>query len=78
MTIKEQVYEIIAKKMKRNVEDLNDELNLKQDLNADSIDTVEIVFEVEELYKISVPDEYAETIHTVGDAIKVVEDLVNG
>jgi len=36
------------------------------------------VFEVEELYKISVPDEYAETIHTVGDAIKVVEDLVNG
>ena len=50
MTIKEQVYEIIARKMKRKVEDLNDELHLKQDLNADSIDTVEIVFEVEELY----------------------------
>ena len=78
MAIKEQVYEIIAKKMERKVEDLHDETNLKQDLNADSIDTVEIVFEVEELYKISVPDEYAETIHTVGDAIKVVEDLVNG
>ena len=53
-------------------------MNLKQDLNADSIDTVEVVFEVEEFYQISVPDEYAETIHTVGDAIKVVEDLVNG
>ena len=52
MAIKEQVYEIIAKKMKRKVEDLHDETNLKQDLNADSIDTVEIVFEVEELYKI--------------------------
>ena len=64
--------------MKRKVEDLKEDTNLKQDLNADSIDTVEIVFEVEEKYKISVPDEYAETIHTVSDAVKVVEDLVNG
>ena len=76
MAIKEQVYEIIAKKMKRKVEDLHDEINLKQDLNADSIDTVEIVFEVEELYKISVPDEYAEKIATIGDAVQVVKDLV--
>ena len=40
MAIKEQVYEIIAKKMKRKVEYLHDETNLKKDLNADSIDTV--------------------------------------
>ena len=56
--------------------DLKDEINLKKDLGADSIDTVEIVFEVEEFYKISVPDEYAETIHTV-DAVKVVEELAS-
>ena len=52
-------------------------INLKKDLGADSIDTVEIVFEVEEFYKISVPDEYAETIHTIGDAVKVVEELAS-
>ena len=64
LTVKEKVYEIIARKLKKQVSDLKDEINLKKDLGADSIDTVEIVFEVEEFYKISVPDEYAETIHT--------------
>ncbi len=76
MEIKDKVYEIIARKLKRNASDLNDEMNLKQDLNADSIDTVEVVFEVEEFYQISVPDEYAEKIATIGDAVQVVKDLV--
>jgi len=70
LTVKEKVYEIIARKLKKHI-------NLKKDLGADSIDTVEIVFEVEEFYKISVPDEYAETIHTIGDAVKVVEELAS-
>ena len=77
LTVKEKVYEIIARKLKKQVSDLEDEINLKKDLGADSIDTVEIVFEVEEFYKISVPDEYAETIHTIGDAVKVVEELAS-
>ena len=63
--------------MKRQVSDLNDDTNLKKDLGADSIDTVEIVFEVEEFYKIAIPDEYAEKIHTIGDAVKCVEDMFN-
>ena len=53
LTVKEKVYEIIARKLKKQVSDLKDEINLKKDLGADSIDTVEIVFEVEEFYKIS-------------------------
>jgi len=77
LTVKEKVYEIIARKLKKQVSDLEDSINLKKDLGADSIDTVEIVFEVEEFYKISVPDEYAETIHTIGDAVKVVEELAS-
>lgn len=77
LTVKEKVYEIIARKLKKQVSDLEDGINLKKDLGADSIDTVEIVFEVEEFYKISVPDEYAETIHTIGDAVKVVEELAS-
>ena len=77
LTVKEKVYEIIARKLKKQVSDFGDTINLKKDLGADSIDTVEIVFEVEEFYKISVPDEYAETIHTIGDAVKVVEELAS-
>ncbi len=77
ITVKEKVYEIIARKLKKQVSDLGDDINLKKDLGADSIDTVEIVFEVEEFYKIAVPDEYAETIHTIGDAVKVVEKLAS-
>jgi len=77
LTVKEKVYEIIARKLKKQVSDLRDDVNLKKDLGADSIDTVEVVFEVEEFYEISVPDEYAETIHTIGDAFKVVEELAS-
>jgi acyl carrier protein len=77
LTVKEKVYEIIARKLKKQVSDLRDDVNLKKDLGADSIDTVEVVFEVEEFYEISVPDEYAETIHTIGDAVKVVEELAS-
>ena len=77
LTVKEKVYEIIARKLKKQVSDLRDDVNLKKDLGADSIDTVEVVFEVKEFYKISVPDEYAETIHAIGDAVKVVEELAS-
>ena len=73
LTVKEKVYEIIARKLKKQVSDLKDEINLKKDLGADSIDTVEIVFEVEEFYKISVPMNTLRQFHT-GDAVKVVRN----
>ena len=47
MTIKEKIYEIVARRTKRNVEDLDGDMSLKKDLGADSIDTVEIVFDIE-------------------------------
>lgn len=76
MTVKEKIYEITARRMKRDVSTLSDETNLKKDLNADSIDTVEIIFEIEETYGIDVDDKYAEQINTIGNAIAVVEELV--
>ena len=75
MTIKEKIYEIVAKRMKCDVSELTGGTNLKKDLNADSIDTVEIVFEIEETYDIDIDDKYAETINTIDDAINVVEEL---
>jgi len=76
MTIKEKIYEIVARKLKTDASLIPEDANLKKELGADSIDTVEIVFEIEEEYKIAVPDELAETINTINDAVSVVEELV--
>jgi acyl carrier protein len=77
MTIKEKIYEIVARKLKTDASLIPEDANLKKELGADSIDTVEIVFEIEEEYKIAVPDELAETINTINDAVSVVEELVS-
>lgn len=77
MNINETIYDIVARRMKRDIAELRGDINLKKDLNADSIDTVEIIFEIEETYNISVPDQFAETINTIDDAISIVEQLVN-
>jgi acyl carrier protein len=78
MTVKEQIYEIIARRMKRDLSELRGDMNLKKDLGADSIDTVEIVFEIEELYGVDVPDDLAETINTIDDAVAVINNSVDG
>jgi len=77
MNIKEKIYEIVARKLKTDASLISEDANLKKELGADSIDTVEIIFEIEEEYKIAVPDELAETINTINDAVSVVEELVN-
>ena len=76
MTIKEKINEIVARKLKTDASLIPEDANLKKELGAASIDTVEIVFEIEEEYKIAVPDELAETINTINDAVSVVEELV--
>lgn len=77
MSIKDKIYEIVSKRMKVKIEDLSGELGLKKDYGADSIDTVEIVFDIEEFWNISIEDSLAETINTIDDAVSVVEKLVN-
>jgi len=50
--------------------------NFTNDLGADSLDTVELIMEFEEAFGINIPDEAAEKISTVGDAIKYIKDNV--
>jgi acyl carrier protein len=78
MTIKEKIYEIVARRTKTNISDLDNDMSLKKDLGADSIDTVEIMFDIEEYYTISIDDIDAETINTIDDAINIVTKLVEG
>ena len=54
--------------------DVKPESNFQNDLGADSLDTVELVMALEEAFDIEIPDEAAEGITTVGDAVKFIQD----
>ena len=71
----EKVREIIAEQLGvDDVEEITMETSLMKDLEADSLDAVEIIMALEEEYEIEIPDEVAEEFKTVGDIVKCVED----
>lgn len=72
MTIEDQVKEIISNHLDVSTEALKADANFINDLGADSLDNVEIVLALEETFKISIPDDQAENILTVGQAVKYV------
>ena len=72
--IREKVYAIVAEQMSVDKGELTDETNFVKDLNADSLDTVELVMEFEDEFETSIPDEEAEKIQTVGQAITFIRD----
>ena len=72
-TIEERVAEIVAEQMGVDKAQITRETSFVNDLGADSLDTVELVMEFEDEFDISVPDEDAEKIQTVGQAIDYVE-----
>ena len=72
--IAERVKAIIVDKLSVEESEVTNEASFTNDLGADSLDTVELIMEVEKEFNISIPDDQAEKITTVGDAIKYVED----
>jgi acyl carrier protein len=72
-TIEERVAEIVAEQMGVDKAQVTRETSFVNDLGADSLDTVELVMEFEDEFDISIPDEDAEKIQTVGQAIDYVE-----
>ena len=75
-TVIEKVQEIIAEKLSVDASDVTAEKSFTNDLGADSLDTVELIMEFEKEFGISIPDDQAEKITTVGDAVKYIEDNV--
>ena len=67
--LEEKVKEIIAKELGVEREKLTNDASFMEDLGADSLDTVELVMEFEKEFNIDIPDEVAEKLRTVGDAL---------
>jgi acyl carrier protein len=72
--IEVKVIEIVSKQLGVAKEKITRQSSFVNDLGADSLDTVELVMEIEDAFDLSIPDDSAEKIQTVGDAIKYVEE----
>jgi acyl carrier protein len=72
--IKEKVIAIVAEQMGVEKGEIGMDTNFVNDLNADSLDTVELVMEFEDEFETSIPDEEAEKIQTVGQAVEFIKD----
>jgi len=68
-----KVVEIIADKLGVDAAEVKAESSFTNDLGADSLDTVELIMEFEKAFGINIPDDQAEKIATVGDAIAYIE-----
>ena len=72
--VSSKVVGIIKDRLNVDAKDITPEASFANDLGADSLDTVELIREFEKEFDIQIPDEDAEKISTVGDAIKYVEE----
>jgi acyl carrier protein len=75
-SIEERVINIVCEQMGASRDKIQAETSFINDLGADSLDTVELVMEFEDEFDINIPDEDAEKIQTVGDAIEYIKSRV--
>jgi acyl carrier protein len=76
-SIEERVIDIVADQLGVEKEKITRDSNFVNDLGADSLDTVELVMELEEEFEINIPDDAADKIQTVGEAIAHIENASN-
>ena len=76
-SIEQRVIEIVVEHLGGEPEKITLESSFVDDLKADSLDTVELVMAFEEAFSIDIPDEGANTIQTVGDAVSFIEKQVS-
>jgi acyl carrier protein len=73
-SVADKVKKVIVDKLGVDESEVTPEASFTNDLGADSLDTVELIMEFENEFGLSIPDDQAEKIQTVGDAIKYIED----
>ena len=72
-SIAEQVKDIIVNKLGVSEDEVKEDASFVEDLGADSLDIVELIMDMEEEFGIEIPDEAAEKIRTVGEAVQYIE-----
>ena len=70
----DKIKQIIAEQLGVKKEEVTDNAKFVDDLGADSLDTVELVMALEEEFGVEIPDEDAEKLSTVGDALRYIEE----
>ncbi|MCB9853702.1 MAG: acyl carrier protein [Phycisphaerales bacterium] len=70
--IRDKVVKIVSEQMGVDEGEITEDTSFVNDLNADSLDTVELVMEFEDQFELSIPDEEAEKIQTVGAAVEYI------
>jgi len=74
MSTADKVKELISQQLNKSVDEITEEKEVVKDLGADSLDVVEMLMSLEEEFSITVPEEDAVNIKTVGDIIKLIEE----
>ncbi len=74
MAVEEKIRSIIAEQLGVKVDEVTPQASFIDDLGADSLDTVELIMALEEEFSVEIPDEDAEKMTTVGDAIKYIDE----
>ncbi len=74
--IEAKVIDIVAEQMGIDKSEITRDTSFTNDLNADSLDTVELVMEFEDEFETSIPDEQAEKIQTIGPAIEFIKQSI--
>ena len=74
MAVEEKIKSIIAEQLGVKIEEVTPQASFIDDLGADSLDTVELIMALEEEFGVEIPDEDAEKMTTVGDAMKYIEE----
>ena len=73
-TVEQKVLNIVCEQLGTSRDKVSAETSFIHDLGADSLDTVELVMEFEDEFQINIPDEDAEKIQSVGDAVKYIKE----
>ena len=77
MSTFDKVKEVIIDKLGVDESAINEEAHFVNDLGADSLDTVELIMEFEEEFGIEIPDEEAENLHSIGQAVDYISNQLN-
>lgn len=75
--VEEKVVSIVSEQLGVDKAEISRETSFVNDLNADSLDTVELIMELEDAFEMSIPDEEAEKIQTVGQAVEYILQHLN-